>query len=87
MPLGRVLGRRILLAGLDDPTHQTQADHDQSARDDPALGDSETGRCVCQADNDQERTNEVDNHVGHELPLQRHRKSAASDAATVTPAA
>src|SRR5262245_34434040 len=32
------------------------------------MSDSETGRGIGQPGNHQERTNEVDNHVGHELP-------------------
>jgi hypothetical protein len=67
-PLAWLLGRRILLAGLDDPTHQTQSDDDQSARDNPALRQSQTRCGISQAGNDQERANEVDNHVRHELP-------------------
>jgi hypothetical protein len=79
-PLAWLLGRRILLAGLDDPTHQTQPDDDQSARDNPALRHSETRCGIGQAGNDQERANEVTIMFVMSFPRGRSGKSAASEA-------
>jgi len=58
----------IFLAGLDDTGHQAQAHDHERPRDDPDLTDPQTGCAVRQPGNNQQRPDQVHDHVSHRTP-------------------
>src|SRR5712691_3003593 len=55
----------ILLARLHDPAHQSQAADHKSAPADPHVTDAQTIGAIRQSGNDEQRPNQVDDHVRH----------------------